>query len=134
MNLDIAAIRRQFPILSRRIGDHPLVYLDNAATSQKPETVLDAMDRFYREHNANAHRSMHVLAEEATIAFENARKSVQRFINAARPEEIIFTKGCTESINIVARSLGSTFKEGDAVILSVLEHHSNIVPWLQLKE
>ncbi|MBI3816634.1 SufS family cysteine desulfurase [Candidatus Peregrinibacteria bacterium] len=134
MPFHLPAIRRQFPILSRQIDGHPLIYLNNAATAQKPEAVLEAMDRFYRHSNGNAHRGMHVLAEEATIAFEDARNAVARFIGARRPEEIIFTKSCTEAINLVARSFGESLKSGDAIALSILEHHSNVVPWLQLKE
>jgi cysteine desulfurase/selenocysteine lyase len=134
MSLDVSAIRREFPILTQTIGGHPLVYLDSAATAQKPEAVLDAMNAFYEHDNGNAHRSMHILAERATLALENARKAVQRFLRAARPEEIVFTKSCTEGINLVARSFGATLQRGDAIVLTVLEHHSNIVPWLQLKE
>ncbi len=133
---NVSDIRRQFPIFNQKIDGYDLIYLDSAATSQKPQAVLDRMEKFYREENANVHRGMHVLAERATVAYENARVTVQKFINAARPEEIIFTKSCTEAINLVAISLsrGGFFTEGDRVVLSVLEHHSNIVPWLQLKE
>ncbi len=136
MTLNISSIRQQFHILSQRINGHPLIYLDSAATSQKPQAVLDRMQTFYEEENANVHRGMHVLAERATVAYEDARKSVQRFIHAERPEEIVFTKSCTESINLVAISLSRQgfFSEGDRVVLSVLEHHSNIVPWQQLRE
>ncbi len=134
MPLDPHSIRRQFPILSRSIDGHPLVYLDNAATTQKPEAVLQAMDDYYRHHNANAHRGMHVLAEESTQILEDARAAVARFVHAKRPEEIVFTKNCTEAINLVAHAQGQSFRPGDAVILSILEHHSNIVPWLELKE
>jgi cysteine desulfurase/selenocysteine lyase len=135
MALDVNAIRQEFPILSQRIDGHPLIYLDNAATAQKPRAVLEALRRFYEESNANVHRGMHVLAERATVAFESARAAVQQFIGAQRPEEIIFTKSCTEAINLVAKSWGrAELGRGDAVVLSVLEHHSNVVPWLQLKE
>lgn len=130
MSLPLADIRRQFPFFS----DEKLIYLDGAATSQKPQAVLDAMDTFYKTANGNPHRGMHPLAERATIAYEQARKTVKDFIGAASTEEIIFTKGTTEAINLVARSLGSTLKQGDAVAVSLLEHHSNAVPWLQLKE
>jgi cysteine desulfurase/selenocysteine lyase len=131
--LDISAIRRQFPILSREVQGHPLVYVDSAATAQKPQTVLDAMTEFYKAHNANAHRGMHVLSEEATNAYEGARKTVQIFIGARRPEEIVFTKSATESINLVARSWGdANLKKGDSIVLTKLEHHSNIIPWMQL--
>lgn len=126
MALPIATIRRQFPILRRLFAGHPLAYLDNAATTQKPECVLEAMDTFYRTANANAHRGMHPLAEEATERYECARKAVQKFLHAERPEEIIFTKGCTEAINLVANSLSHKI-----IALSLLEHHSNIIPWMQ---
>ncbi len=136
MPLHLPSIRRQFPILSTPIDGHPLVYLDSAATAQKPQAVLDRMDAFYKEENANVHRGMHVLAERSTVAYEDARTTVQSFINAARPEEVLFTKSCTEAINLAAVSLsrGGIIGKGDAVVLSVFEHHSNIVPWLQLKE
>lgn len=136
MSLNISALRGQFPILSQQINGRPLAYLDTAATAQKPLAVLDAMRAYEERDNANVHRGMHQLAERATVAYEGARAAVQRFIHAARPEEIIFTKSCTEAINLVAISLsrGQTFAKGDAVVLSVLEHHSNVVPWLQLME
>ena len=134
MSLPLSTIRQQFPILGAHFHGKPLVYLDTAATAQKPQAVLDAMDLFYKESNANPHRGMHVLAERATVAYEQARASVQKFLNAKRPEEIVFTKNCTEAINLVAKTFGKTLKEGDSVVLSLLEHHSNIVPWLQLKE
>lgn len=136
MALDVSSIRRQFPILTQTVDEHPLIYLDSAATAQKPQAVLDRMTKFYEEENANVHRGMHVLAERATVAYEHSRETVQNFINAKHPEEIIFTKSCTEAINLAAVSLlrGGIFNEGDCVVLSVLEHHSNIVPWLQLKE
>ncbi len=130
MTLDTANIRRQFPYTA----DTTLVYLDGAATSQKPQVVLDAMDTFYKTANGNPHRGMHPLAERATAAYEGARVTVRNFINARSTEEIIFTKSTTESINLVARSFGSTLQAGDAIALSIMEHHSNIVPWLQLKE
>lgn len=132
--LDIHEIRRQFPILRQTVESRPLIYLDSAATAQKPITVLDAMTSFYKTENANAHRSMHVLAERATVAYENARGAVRRFIGASRSEEIIFTRNCTEAINLVARTWGNSLEAGDTIVLSILEHHSNIVPWLQLKE
>ena len=134
MGLPVSQIRRQFPLLSEAMEGHPLVYLDSAATTQKPDVVLQAMDTFYETANANVHRGMHGLAEAATNAYENARVTVQRFLHAQHSEEIIFTKNATEGINLVARSLGDTWRKGDAVIVSALEHHSNIVPWLQLKE
>lgn len=132
--LDIHEIRRQFPILRQTVESRPLIYLDSAATAQKPIAVLDAMTSFYKTENANAHRSMHVLAEHATVAYENARGAVRRFIGASHPEEIIFTRNCTEAINLVTRTWGNSLEAGDTIVLSILEHHSNIVPWLQLKE
>src|SRR3989338_5283713 len=121
MSLDLTTIRNQFPILQEKIDGNPLVYLDNAATTQKPKSMLDAMTTFYETSNANAHRGMHVLAERATVALEQARSTVQKFLNAAHPEEIIFTKSCTESINIVAHGLSAAWTDVDAVLLSMLE-------------
>lgn len=132
---DNADIRRQFHLLHYPVNGHPLIYLDTAATAQKPQAVLDAMRNFYEHDNANAHRGMHVLAEQATVAYESARSGVQKFLNARRPEEIIFTKNATEGINLVARSWGAkNISKNDVIVLSLLEHHANIVPWLQLKE
>jgi cysteine desulfurase/selenocysteine lyase len=132
--LDIRTIRRQFPILTRKIDGHALAYLDNAATTQKPAVVIDALTKFYSTHNANVNRGVHVLAEETTVAYDEARKTVAAFIGAAS-HEIIFTRNATEAINLVARTWGeSTLKKSDVIVLSVMEHHSNIVPWLQLKE
>ncbi|MBO9620857.1 MAG: cysteine desulfurase [Niabella sp.] len=128
--MDIAAIRNDFPILNRKVKGHPLVYLDNAATSQKPQVVIDALVGYYTELNANVHRGIHTLAEEATAAFEATRDALQQFINARHREEIIYTKGTTEGINLVAYTWGrSNLNEGDEVIISGMEHHSNIVPW-----
>jgi cysteine desulfurase/selenocysteine lyase len=127
---DASAIRRQFPLLEKS----GLVYLDSAATAQKPEVVLQAMDLFYRTQNGNAHRGMHPLAEAATEVLEGARERVKTFVNAKSTEEIIFTKSSTESINLVAHSLRSFCKQGDAIVTTVLEHHSNIVPWQQLQD
>jgi cysteine desulfurase/selenocysteine lyase len=128
--LDVYAIREQFPILHRKVKGNPLVYLDNAATSQKPQVVIDALVSYYSGYNANIHRGIHTLAEEATAAFEQTREAVRQFIGAASTDEIIFTKGTTESINLVASSWGRTNLEpGDEIIISSLEHHSNIVPW-----
>jgi cysteine desulfurase/selenocysteine lyase len=128
--LDVEAIRRDFPILSRRVGEHPLVYLDSAATSQKPNQVIEAEAEFYRRHNANAHRGIHMLGEEATEAYEGARATVARFLGAPSPENIVFTRGVTESLNLVAQGWGRKFlREGDEVLLTEMEHHSNIVPW-----
>lgn len=131
MALDIPSVRRQFPIFTNRPD---LAYLDSAATAQKPRAVMDAMDAFYEKANANVHRGMHGLAEEATDAYEGARETVRGFLNAPSREEIVFTKNATEGINLVARCMEAELKEGDAVVLSVLEHHSNIVPWMQIKE
>lgn len=131
MALDIASIRRQFPILARTIDEHALCYLDSAATSQKPQCVLDAMNDFYTTKNANVNRGVHALAEAATSAHDDARNTIRRFVNAKHSHEIILTKNTTESINLVARSFGETLKPDDRIALSVLEHHSNIVPWMQ---
>ncbi len=128
--LDVKAIKADFPILSRRINETRLVYLDSAATSQKPRCVIDAMERYYVETNANVHRGAHTLAAEASEAMESARRRVARFIGAPEAEEVIFTKNATEALNLIARSWGGTnLGPGDAVVLSLLEHHSNIVPW-----
>ena len=135
MTLKPSQIRSQFPFLDSREGGRPIVYLDNAATTQKPQAVLDALHNFYVHDNANVHRGMHGRAERATIAYENARKAVQKFLNAAYPEEIVFTKNCTEAINLVAACWGRKFlKKGDIIVLSMLEHHSNTIPWFQLRE
>ena len=129
-NIDSAAIRKDFPILSREVYGKPLVYLDNAATTQKPLCVLDAMRDEYLNVNANVHRGVHYLSQQATDLHEAARERVRQFINAAKTEEIVFTRGTTEAINLVANSFGEQFVgEGDEIILSVMEHHSNIVPW-----
>ncbi len=126
----LAHVREDFPILSRRIGDHPLVYLDSAATSQKPESVIDAISHFYRTTNANVHRGAYTLSDEATNAYESARAKVAGLIGAARPEDVVFTKGTTAGINHVAYGWGlHRLTEGDRIVLTVMEHHSNIVPW-----
>jgi cysteine desulfurase/selenocysteine lyase len=129
----LAAIRKDFPILSRRIGgadpSHPLAYLDNAATTQKPRAVLQAIARYYERSNANVHRSLHTLGEEATAAYEQARRRVARFLNARSPAEIVFTRGTTEAINLVAASFTRTLAPGGEILLSEMEHHSNLVPW-----
>ncbi len=133
--LDIAAIRNCFPILQREVKGKPLIYFDNAATSQKPQVVIDALANYYEEYNANIHRGIHSLAEEATAAFEETRDAVQAFIHAGLREEIIFTKGTTESINLVAYTWGrKNIHAGDEIIISTMEHHSNIVPWQILCE
>ncbi len=132
--LDIAAIRSEFPILKREAHGKPLVYLDNAASAQKPRVVIDAMTHAMEGSYANVHRGLHLLANETTTAFEAARKTAANFLNAASPDEIIFTAGGTDAINLVANSLGQGMVEGDEVILSVMEHHSNVVPWHFLRE
>jgi cysteine desulfurase/selenocysteine lyase len=127
---DVNAIRKQFPVLDREVKGKSLVYLDNAATSQKPKVVIDALVNYYTGYNANIHRGIHTLAEEATAAFEATRDTVQQFINAGSREEIIFTRGTTEGINLVAYTWGrQNIKAGDEIIISTMEHHSNIVPW-----
>ncbi|HXF64047.1 MAG TPA: cysteine desulfurase [Caldilineaceae bacterium] len=131
----VQTIRQDFPILARRIGEKQLVYLDNAATSQKPETVLQAMDDYYRRYNANVHRGVHTLSEEATAAYERARLRVARFIHAASDREVIFTRGATEGINLVANTWGrANLGPGDEVLITEMEHHSNIVPWQILRD
>jgi cysteine desulfurase / selenocysteine lyase len=128
--LDILKIRTQFPVLNQQVNGKPLVYLDNAATNQKPKRVIDALTSYYEKDNANIHRGIHTLAERATKAYEQTRHAMQEFIHARHVEEIIFTRGVTESINLVASSYGRAFlREGDEVIVSGMEHHSNIVPW-----
>jgi cysteine desulfurase/selenocysteine lyase len=129
-DLEITAVRKDFPGLDQRVHDKPLVYLDNAATTQKPSAVIDAVDRFYRCDCSNVHRGVHELSERATKAYEDARKSVKRFINAGSEREIIFVRGTTEAINLVANSYGrSCLTAGTEILISALEHHSNIVPW-----
>jgi len=128
--LDVARIREDFPILARTVGDHPLVYLDSAATSQKPQVVIDTVSDFYANHNANAHRGIYQLGEEATERFEGARATLAGFFGAPGPESIVFTRGTTESINLIAQGWGRTFlRPGDEVLITEMEHHSNIVPW-----
>ena len=128
--LDIESIRKRFPILHQKVNGHNLVYLDNAATTQKPQQVIDALVSYYTGYNANIHRGIHTLAEKATKAFEETRVVAQQFINAKQSEEIIFVRGVTEGINLVAATYGRKFlKPGDEIIVSGLEHHSNIVPW-----
>jgi cysteine desulfurase/selenocysteine lyase len=134
-DLDVYAIRQQFPVLNRLVKGHPLVYFDNAATSQKPQVVLDALVDYYTNMNANVHRGIHTLAEEATAAFEATRDTVRQFINAGSREEVIFTRGTTEGINLVAYTWGrQNIGQGDEIIISEMEHHSNIVPWQILCE
>ncbi len=132
--LDVARVRQDFPILSQQIHGKPLAYLDNAATTQKPIAVIEALRRYYSEDNANVHRGVHALSERATAAYEDARTKVQRFLNARESREIVFVRGATEGINLVAQTLGQRFQAGDEVIISTMEHHSNIVPWQMLRD
>ena len=128
--LDITKIREQFPVLHQEVNGQPLVYFDNAATTQKPQVVLNALNDYYKTMNSNIHRGVHTLADRATAAFEDTRESIRAFINAAEKQEVIFTKGTTDGINLVASSWGrANLNKGDEVIISNLEHHSNIVPW-----
>lgn len=132
---DVVSIRKDFPILHRNVSGKPLVYFDNAATSQKPDVVIDTITDYYKLYNSNVHRGAHELSQEATEAYESARKRIAGYINAGRPEEVNFTKGTTEGINLVAHAYGRKFlKAGDEVIISTMEHHSNIVPWQILCE
>jgi cysteine desulfurase/selenocysteine lyase len=134
--IDVEKVRKDFPILQRRVHGRPLVYLDNAATTQKPRAVIDALNRYYENSNANIHRGLHALAEEATAAYEETRAKVARFIGAPAAESIIFTRNATESINLVAHSWGRKhLRPGDEIVLTVMEHHSNLIPWqLLVKE
>ena len=133
--INIEEIRAQFPILQRKVNGKPLIYFDNAATNQKPQRVIDALINYYSGYNANVHRGIHTLAEEATTAFEQTRESIQQFVNARESEEITYTKGTTDSINLIAATYGRKFlKEGDEIVISAMEHHSNIVPWHMLCE
>ena len=127
--LDTAAIRAQFPILSREVHGRPLVYLDNAATTQKPQSVIDALANYYSTMNANIHRGLHTLAEEATAAYEDVRKQVAEFIRASSHREVVFTRNTTESLNLLAYTLGARLRPGDEIVLTSAEHHSNLVPW-----
>ena len=126
---DIKRIRKEFPILSREVSGRELDYLDNTATSQTPLSVVDEIKRIYTTSKANVHRGVHTLSQEMTALQEESREKVRKYINAESIEEVIFTRGTTEAINLVASSFGSRFKRGDEVILTVMEHHANIVPW-----
>ncbi|MDQ1448191.1 MAG: cysteine desulfurase / selenocysteine lyase, partial [Actinomycetota bacterium] len=131
--LDVATVKRDFPILERKVNGKRLVYLDSASSAQKPLAVLDAMDDSYRRHYANIHRGVYTIAEEATAAFEAARRKVARFVNAPHAEEVVFTRNATESINLVAYSWArANLRAGDAIVLSHMEHHANVVPWQML--
>lgn len=133
--LDIGKIRAEFPVLSRKVHGKPLVYLDNAATAQKPAVVIETVDHYYREYNSNIHRGVHALSGQATAAYEKTRTKIRDFINAGSEKEIIFVRGTTEAINLVAQSYGRIhFKPGDEIIITEMEHHSNIVPWQMLCE
>ncbi len=130
---DLTALRAEFPALHQQVHGRPLVYLDNAATSQKPRVVLDALTRYYEADNANVHRGVHVLSERATTSYENARTSIRSFVNAASNHEIVFTRNATEALNLVARAWGDwALRPGDEVLITTMEHHSNIVPWQQV--
>ena len=134
-SIDWGAIREDFPILREHAHGHPLIYFDSAATSQKPRPVIEALRDFYEHDNANVHRGLHTLSSRATQAYEKARQRVAEYIGAASPNEIIFTRGTTESINLVAQAWGGKFiREGDVILLTVMEHHSNLVPWQLLAE
>src|SRR5712692_8941909 len=133
--VDWQSLRNDFPILDQKVHGHPLIYFDNAATTQKPRAVLDTLRRYYERDNANVHRGIHELSNRATAAFEAARARAARFINARTADEIIFTRGTTEGINLVAQAWGSKhLKAGDKILLTEMEHHSNIVPWQLLAE
>ncbi|MGH7809280.1 MAG: aminotransferase class V-fold PLP-dependent enzyme, partial [Candidatus Binatia bacterium] len=132
---DLAGIREDFPILKRKIHGKPLVYLDNGATSQKPQSVIDALQHYYSAENSNIHRGVHHLSERATADYEAARGKIRGFLNARSDQEIVFVRGTTEAINLVGQSFGRSFlKAGDEIIVSAMEHHSNIVPWQMLCE
>lgn len=134
-SIDITKVRDDFPVLHQYVNGKPLIYFDNAATTQKPASVIDAITGYYQQDNANIHRGIHTLAERATQKFEDTRKTAQKFINAASEEEVIFTRGTTEGINLIAFSFGNAFvKEGDEILITGMEHHSNIVPWQMLCE
>src|SRR5690625_720357 len=131
--MDVLEVRKQFPILEQNVNGHPLVYLDSSATSQKPIQVIEALDDYYRKHNSNVHRGVHTLGTRATDLYEGAREKVKNFINAQSTKEIIFTRGTTTAINIIAQSYGkANVKEGDEIVLTEMEHHSNIIPWQQV--
>ena len=134
MSFNVDKIRTEFPILNQKIGKYPLVYLDNGATTQKPQVVIDRIQDYYRSENANIHRGVHHLSQISTVAYEEARTTIQNYINARESHECIFTKGTTDGINLIASSFGKTLNSGDEIIISALEHHSNIVPWQFLVE
>ena len=131
---DIKKVREDFPILNRKVNGKPLVYFDNAATSQKPQVMIDALVDYYSNYNANIHRGVHTLSQEATNAYEEARLKIQKHFNASKSYEIILTSGTTHGINMVASGFSDLLNKGDEIIVSALEHHSNIVPWQMLCE
>jgi len=131
---DVASVRKQFPTLNQTVYDKPLIYLDNGATSQKPQMVIDAIARYYTKENSNIHRGVHFLSQHATTLYEDARTTIQKYINAPSSDEVLFTSGTTGGINLVAFSFGDLLAEGDEIIISAMEHHSNIVPWQMLCE
>src|SRR5262245_11268056 len=132
-SFDVEKVRKDFPVLHQRVNGKPLVYLDNAATSQKPEAVIKRLEKYYREENANIHRGVHMLSEKATDEYEKARHKIQHFLNAREAREILFVRGTTEAINLVAQTFGrQNIRAGDEILISTLEHHSNIVPWQML--
>src|SRR3954464_10422155 len=134
-SVDWNAVREDFPILDQQVHGQPLIYFDNAATTQKPRQVLDTLRHYYEHDNANVHRGLHELSSRATDAYEGARARVAKFIGAANPDQIVFTRGTTESINLVAQAWGGKFlREGDTILLTEMEHHSNLVPWQLLAE
>src|ERR1700761_4177062 len=130
MSSDWKKFRKDFPILDQKVHGHPLIYFDNAATTQKPRAVIEALDRYYEHDNANVHRGLHALSTRATEAYEASRKSVADYVGAANADQIVFTRGTTESINLVAQAWGGKFlRAGDVILLTEMEHHSNLVPW-----
>jgi cysteine desulfurase/selenocysteine lyase len=131
---DVQKIREDFPILSEAVNGHPLTYLDNAATAQKPQAVIDAVSTFYQTSNANVHRGLHALSEKATAQYEATRKKVKKWINAPSDKDVVFVRGTTEAINLVAHGFGSWLKAGDQVLITAMEHHANIVPWQMLRD
>ena len=134
MSFNIQDIRAQFPILEREVNGNPLIYFDNAATSQKPKIVLDAIDNYYSNFNSNVHRGIHTISQEATVMMENSREKIKNFINAKQAHEVIFTKGTTEGINLIASVLRDVIKAEDEILITGIEHHSYIVPWQMLCE
>ncbi|MEE8044084.1 MAG: aminotransferase class V-fold PLP-dependent enzyme, partial [Thermodesulfobacteriota bacterium] len=133
--LDPHLIKKDFPVFKRRVNGKPLIYLDNAATSQKPESVINSIDNYYRNHNSNIHRGVHTLSYESTVMYEDAHKKVAELIGAEDWRNIIFTRNATESINLLAYGWGlHNLKEGDEVLITIMEHHSNIVPWQMLRD